>query len=190
MAVLLATWAMGIESPDMKVLSNVSIIVFGVMLASYGELKFHIIGFIFQITAVLCESIRLVMVQRLLGSKEFKMDPLVSLYYFAPVCAAMNFTAFMVFEQPAFSLEDLGRVGPVVLLANASIAFALNVSVVLLVKSPSSLSPTEYPANGAIDWQDIVPCSHLMRNLQRHPPRSLLRLNLVESYLWIAASWL
>ena len=30
------------------------------------------------------------MVQRILSSPEFKMDPLVSLYYFAPACAAIN----------------------------------------------------------------------------------------------------
>jgi len=40
---------------------------------------------VFQASAIVMESIRLVMVQKLLSSPEYKMDPLVSLYYFAPV---------------------------------------------------------------------------------------------------------
>lgn len=35
---------------------------------------------IVQVTGIVCEALRLVMVQRLLSSDEFKMDPLVSVY--------------------------------------------------------------------------------------------------------------
>ena len=134
MAVLLATWAMFIEEPNLKVLMNVSLIVFGVVLASYGELQFDTIGFLFQICGVIFEAIRLVMVQQLLSSTEYKMDPLVSLYHFAPVCAAINFIIFLYVEAPGFGVDDIYRVGPVVLISNAAIAFGLNVSVVFLVR--------------------------------------------------------
>jgi hypothetical protein len=77
---------MQIEPPNLKVLGNVSIIVMGIMIASYGEIAFVFIGFIFQACGIVFESVRLVMVQKLLSSSEYKMDPLVSLYYFAPVC--------------------------------------------------------------------------------------------------------
>jgi hypothetical protein len=76
---------MQLEQPNMKVLGNVSIIVVGIMIASYGEIAFVLIGVIYQACGILFESIRLVMVQKLLSSAEYKMDPLVSLYYFAPV---------------------------------------------------------------------------------------------------------
>ena len=79
------------------------------------------------------EALRLVMVQRLLSSAEFKMDPLVSLYYFAPACAVFNGIFTLVIELPRMRLQDVYGVGISVLVANAFVAFMLNVSVVLLV---------------------------------------------------------
>jgi hypothetical protein len=73
------------------------------------------------------------MVQRLLSSAEFKMDPLVSLYYFAPCCAVMNGLVTLVFEAPTLTMADINQVGVLTLVANAAVAFALNVSVVFLV---------------------------------------------------------
>ena len=119
----------------MKTLGNVSFIVVGVVIASFGEIKFHLLGFLFQIGGITFEAIRLVMVQRLLSSSEFKMDPLVSLYYFAPACAAMNGVVTLFFELPRMTLDDIYRVGVFILLANAIVAFLLNVSVVFLVSS-------------------------------------------------------
>lgn len=133
-AVLLTTWAMGLAPPSMKTLGNVSIIIFGIMIASVGEIKFVWFGVIIQIAGVLFEATRLAMVQGLLSGSEFKMDPLVSLYYFAPACATMNFLAFLVMELHKITMEDIYRVGLITLFTNAAVAFALNVAVVMLVR--------------------------------------------------------
>lgn len=132
-ATLLATWAFRIAPPNVKVLGNVTVIVLGVVIASFGEIKFVFSGFMFQVGGVVFEALRLVLVQRLLSSGDFKMDPLVSLYYFAPACAVTNglFTALV--ELPRLTMDDIYRLGPMVLLANAFVAFLLNVSGVLLV---------------------------------------------------------
>lgn len=92
---------------------------------------------------VMCEATRLAMVERLLSSAEFKMDPMVSLYYFAPVCALMNGTVGLLLEGPSFSFAAVQDAGLVTLLLNASVAFFLNLSVVFLV-SPSIL-PSKLP---------------------------------------------
>lgn len=76
---------MRIEQTNMKILANVCVIVFGVIIAAYGEIAFVFVGFMFQACGIIFESVRLLMVQKLLSSPENKMDPLVSLYYFAPV---------------------------------------------------------------------------------------------------------
>ena len=110
-----------------------SFIVIGVIVASFGEIQFNTVGFFYQVGGILFEAIRLVMVQRLLSSSEFKMDPLVSLYYFAPVCAVMNSVASLVVEVPYMTMNDIYKVGMFTLLANAVVAFLLNVSVVFLV---------------------------------------------------------
>lgn len=132
-AVLLATWSMGIAPPSMKTLGNVSFIVIGVVIASYGEIEFNLTGFAYQAGGITFEATRLVLVQRLLSSSEFKMDPLVSLYYFAPVCAVMNGVTALVIEVPKMSMRSIYDVGIFMLIANAMVAFLLNVSVVFLV---------------------------------------------------------
>jgi hypothetical protein len=73
------------------------------------------------------------MIQILLSGEGQNMDPLVSLYYYAPVCAVMNWIVAMVTEMGTFQLEDVWRCGVFVLLANAGVAFCLNVASVFLV---------------------------------------------------------
>lgn len=133
MAVLSLSWLFRLDKFDMRILLNVLVIVFGIMIASFGEIRFVFIGFVFQIGGIIFEAIKLVMVQRLLSGAEYKMDPLVSLYYFAPVCAVMNFCVALFFEVPRIGLSDFQHLGFGVLLANACLAFSLNVSVVFLV---------------------------------------------------------
>jgi hypothetical protein len=83
--VLLIEWVLKTSHFDVKVLLRVLIISIGVMIACYGEVNFVLIGFVFQCCGIVFEATRLVMVQKLLTSKSLKMDPLCSLYYFAPV---------------------------------------------------------------------------------------------------------
>ncbi|KAJ0337078.1 hypothetical protein KNSL1_013033 [Colletotrichum chrysophilum] len=138
-AVLLSGWALGVSQPNLKVFLNVSIIVVGVIIASMGEIKFVWIGVIYQIGGVIFEALRLTMVQRLLSSADFKMDPLVSVYYFAPVCAVMNLAVALVWEIPKVSMEQVYNVGLFTFFLNGLCAFLLNVSVVFLIGKTSSL---------------------------------------------------
>lgn len=136
-ATLLATWIFGLAPPDMRKLANVGAIFVGVVIASFGEIKFVMVGFLIQIAGIIFEAIRLVMVQRILSAPEFKMDPLVSLYYYAPACAVINGFFTLFFEVPKMSMSDIYGLGIMVLIANAAVAFALNVSVVFLVSVKS-----------------------------------------------------
>lgn len=138
-ATLVTTWVFGMAAPNMKVLLNVSVIVIGVAIASFGELKFEMFGFLVQIFGVIAEAIRLVMVQRLLSGAEFKMDPLVSVYYYAPACAVINGVITVFWEGSRLTMNDIYSVGIITLIANAFIAFCLNVSVVLLIGKTSAV---------------------------------------------------
>ncbi|KAM3413846.1 hypothetical protein BST61_g10523 [Cercospora zeina] len=141
-AVLIASWIFGVAPVNLKTLGNVSFIVIGVVIASYGEIQFNMTGFLYQVGGIVFEATRLVMVQRLLSSAEFKMDPLVSLYYFAPACAIMNGLTALFIEFPRMTLADVEKVGYLTLIINAMIAFLLNVSVVFLIGKTSSLVMT------------------------------------------------
>ncbi|EOA83585.1 hypothetical protein ACJQWK_00153 [Exserohilum turcicum] len=138
-AVLITTWVLGVSPVNFKTLGNVSFIVIGVVIASMGEIQFVMVGFLFQCAGIAFEAIRLVMVQRLLSGADFKMDPLVSLYYYAPACAVINGCILIFTELPAMTMADVDRVGLFTLFANASVAFLLNVSVVFLIGRTSSL---------------------------------------------------
>ncbi|KAJ5952509.1 uncharacterized protein N7479_010922 [Penicillium vulpinum] len=138
-ATLLATWAFGIAPTNLKTLGNVSLIVVGVVIASFGEIKFEMVGFLIQIAGIVFEALRLVMVQRLLSSAEFKMDPLVSLYYYAPACAITNGVVTLFAEAPRLTMGDIYGLGIGTLVANALVAFLLNASVVLLIGKTSAV---------------------------------------------------
>ena len=108
----------------------------GCALAAYGEVFFEPFGFTCQVLAVMFESSRLVMIQVLLHG--LKMDPLVSLYYYAPVCACIN-ACILPFTEGFEPFYAIMRVGPLILAANASIAFSLNVAAVFLIGASSGL---------------------------------------------------
>ena len=173
---------MGVQKPDIRVLLNVSVIVLGVIIASIGEIKFVLIGVLFQIGGIVFEAIRLVMVERLLSSAEYKMDPLVSLYYFAPICAVMNFCTALVFEIPRIQLAEIYFVGVWNLLGNACLAFALNVSVVFLASTqPNRIGIV---LTSFTDRTDIRSGNDPLRRVEGHSARRRLNRNLGHSHIW------
>jgi len=131
---------MGTEELSVKKFLNVAGIVVGVVIASFGEIEFVLIGFLYQLGGIIFEAIRINLVSSLLHGQE-KMDPLVSLYYFAPICALMNFTLALFWEIPQVTMEQVYAVGLWTLLANALVAFMLNVSVVFLVSTFPLITP-------------------------------------------------
>jgi len=135
-AILLISWTFRIQEPNKKLAVIVFMISIGVALASHGELKFNLVGFITQAAAVAFEASRLVMIQILLHG--MKMDPLVSLHYYAPVCAVINL-AVIPFTEGLAPFYELARLGPLILLSNACVAFLLNVAAVFLVGVGSGL---------------------------------------------------
>jgi len=141
-AVLLTSWAWGVEEPSLKRFLNILFIVAGVGLASFGEIDFSLAGFLFQVGGIVFEAMRLVMIQVLLSGDTQKMDPLVSLYYYAPVCAVMNVIIAIGSEANNFNPADLAKAGYGLLLLNAMVAFMLNVSSVFLIGKTSGLVMT------------------------------------------------
>ncbi|KAJ3023481.1 hypothetical protein HKX48_002908 [Thoreauomyces humboldtii] len=136
-AVLLCGWTLGTDKPNWGILAKVMVIVSGVVLASYGEFNFVIVGVAFQACGIVSEAVRLVLIQKLL--KAYKMDPLCSLYHVAPICALMNGIACLIVEAPRLNMDAFYHIGPFTLISNAAVAFALNCAVVSLIGKTSSL---------------------------------------------------
>ncbi|KAI9903215.1 hypothetical protein N3K66_002567 [Trichothecium roseum] len=138
-AVLISGWVLGVSKPNLRQFLNVSAIVVGVIIASIGEIHFVLVGVLYQIAGVVFEALRLTMVQRLLSSADFKMDPLVSVYYFAPVCAVLNGIVALIWEVPKVTMDEVYAVGLFTFFLNGMCAFMLNVSVVLLIGKTSAV---------------------------------------------------
>uniref|UniRef100_A0A098E1C1 Sugar phosphate transporter domain-containing protein n=1 Tax=Gibberella zeae (strain ATCC MYA-4620 / CBS 123657 / FGSC 9075 / NRRL 31084 / PH-1) TaxID=229533 RepID=A0A098E1C1_GIBZE len=139
---LIASWAWGVAQPDAKTFGNIMIIVVGVAIASFGEIEFSVWGFIFQMCGTIAEAVRVVMIQVMLSAEGLRMDPLVGLYYYAPVCTLMNLVVVLFSEGPRFKWEDAATAGYGMLFANAFLAFILNVISVVLIGKTSGLVMT------------------------------------------------
>ncbi|KAI5480059.1 DUF250 domain containing membrane protein [Pseudohyphozyma bogoriensis] len=136
-AVLSMSVLMGLDKFNQRTATVVVAISMGVALAAYGEIDFAFEGFLYQLFGIMFEATRLVAIQKLLQG--LRMDPLVSLYYYAPVCAGLNALLIPVYEGWEPFEVVLERVGAPFLLVNASTAFCLNIAVVFLIGCASSL---------------------------------------------------
>lgn len=74
----------GTDKLRCDVFSNMLVVSIGVVISSYGEIHFNIVGTAFQVTGIFAEALRLVLTQVLLQKKGLTLNPITSLYYIAP----------------------------------------------------------------------------------------------------------
>ncbi|RDA90596.1 hypothetical protein CP533_6929 [Ophiocordyceps camponoti-saundersi (nom. inval.)] len=141
-ATLLMSWAWGLADPSVNAFLNVVVIVVGAALSSIGDGSFSLYGFSTQITAIVFEAVRIVMIQYLLSDVGFHIEPLVGLYYYAPVCAVFTFLFALKFESSQLDFKAINSLGFSVLFLNAFVAFMVNVTSVLAIKKTSGLVMT------------------------------------------------
>jgi len=109
-------------------------------IAAYGEINFVVIGVVQQLSALVFEATRLMLVQLLMNSQGYTLNPIQSLYYVSPACLACLTLPFLVLEFPVMRSSDAWQLRPMVMLANASTAFCLNLAVFLLIGKTSALT--------------------------------------------------
>ena len=158
---------LGTEKPLLTTLANCLWIGLGLFVASYSEANFVLVGFLVQFFGVIAEAFRLQLVQMLLSSKGLKLNPITSLYYLSPLCFACLLLPFAIIELPRLQ-NRMQREGafpvPVwMLLANASTALGLNLSVYALIGQTSAL--TMNVAGVVKDWLIIIMSAYLFGNL-------------------------
>lgn len=109
-------------------------------IAAYGELNFVVIGVVQQLSALVFEATRLMLVQLLMNSQGYTLNPIQSLYYVSPACLLCLTVPFLVLEFPVMRSSDAWQLRPPVMLANAATAFCLNLAVFLLIGKTSALT--------------------------------------------------
>jgi hypothetical protein len=154
--------AFGMEKLTKVTTFNMLIIAVGVAIAAYGEIDFVMIGVIEQLSALVFEALRLMLVQVLITKQGYGMNPIQSLYYVSPACAACLALPFAFVELPEI-MNDFGLVIDYpMLVLNALTAFALNLAVFLLIGKTSAL--TMNIAGVIKDWMLIFASQHLFGN--------------------------
>jgi len=111
----------------------------GLMITSVGELKFEWYGFCMQCTALLSEGLRINLLEMLLKSSGFKLNPLSSVMVFAPVASSILLVIGLVTDPDAISMEVVQNIGELALFANALIAFLLNIAIYIAIQVASGL---------------------------------------------------
>ncbi|GIL81177.1 hypothetical protein Vretimale_12766 [Volvox reticuliferus] len=150
---------LGTERYTLLYALNMAVVAVGVATASYGELNFNLVGVVFQVGSIVTESFRLCLIQLLLQASGIKLNPVTTLYYVAPACFAFLCVPFAFLELPRImhtdtnSNEEVGFPVPWLLISAVS-AFALNMSVFLLIGRSSAL--TMNVAGVIKDWLLIL----------------------------------
>ncbi|KAL9107230.1 MAG: hypothetical protein Q9227_007854 [Pyrenula ochraceoflavens] len=138
-ATYIATCFFGLTNWRLTHLLTICGISFGVMISSMGEIRFSWLGFLVQGGGTVAEALRLALMQYLMSSEDSKMDPLTSLYFFAPVCTVINAIMGIALEYPIFDTSKFFDVGTLAFLGAAIIAFCLNIAQVFVVGRAGSV---------------------------------------------------
>ncbi|KAJ6301589.1 hypothetical protein OIU77_015821 [Salix suchowensis] len=153
-AVFVLGVAAGLEMMNCRMLFIMSVISFGVLVASYGEININWIGVVYQMGGVVGEALRLIFMEILVKRKGLKLNPVSVMYYVSPCSALCLFIPWIFLEKPRMEAHGTWNFQPVVLLLNSLCTFALNLSVFLVISHTSAL--TIRVAGVVKDWVVVL----------------------------------
>jgi drug/metabolite transporter (DMT)-like permease len=138
---MLFAFAFKLERPSARLIASVGLITLGVLAASYGEGNFSLVGVTAMVSSMLCEGLRLVMMQSLVSKRSFQ--PLEALMYLAPAASfwvlliAGSTEALQMHQEQ--HLNDLA-VHPGYVLASAVAGFGVNAAAMAVITLASALT--------------------------------------------------
>ncbi|KAF5198035.1 Solute carrier family 35 member c2 [Thalictrum thalictroides] len=122
----------GTDKLRCDVLSNMVLVSVGVVISSYGEIHFNVVGTLYQVTGIVAEALRLVLTQVLLQKKGLSLNPITSLYYIAPCSFVFLFVPWYLLEKPEMQVSQI-QFNFWIFFSNALSALALNFSIFLVI---------------------------------------------------------
>lgn len=138
--------AFGLEKFGFGNLAVMLSICGGIALASYGELRFSLLGVTMQLAAIVADALRIVFIQILVQSRGLKLNPISTMYYVSPASAVMLLVPWYCYEFEAvryfynFPETLIAYRAGSVLLFSAVLAFLLNMTIYTLVTKTSALT--------------------------------------------------
>eukprot|EP00878_Enallax_costatus_P028608 GHUV01030910.1.p1 GENE.GHUV01030910.1~~GHUV01030910.1.p1 ORF type:complete len:347 (+),score=66.53 GHUV01030910.1:45-1043(+) len=130
-----------LERPSFRLIAAVGLIAAGVTVASYGEGNFSCIGITAMLVSMICEGLRLVMMQSLVAKRSF--HPIEALFYLAP--AASFWMLLFVGSTEAIHIyqdQHLAHVAehPMYIAASAVAGFGVNAMAMAVISLASALT--------------------------------------------------
>jgi len=122
----------GTDKLRWDVFSNMLLVSVGVVVSSYGEIHFNVVGTVYQVTGIVAEALRLVLTQVLLQKKGLTLNPITSLYYIAPCSFMFLFVPWYFLEKPGMEVSQI-QFNFWIFFSNAICALALNFSIFLVI---------------------------------------------------------
>ncbi|TKY72963.1 sugar phosphate/phosphate translocator [Spatholobus suberectus] len=122
----------GTDKARCDVFLNMLLVSVGVVISSYGEIHFNIVGTVYQVTGIFAEALRLVLTQVLLQKKGLTLNPITSLYYIAPCSFMFLFVPWYLLEKPVMEVSQI-QFNFWIFFSNAICALALNFSIFLVI---------------------------------------------------------
>ncbi|CAA3015528.1 probable sugar phosphate phosphate translocator At3g14410 [Olea europaea subsp. europaea] len=153
-AVFILGVAAGLEMMSCRMLMIMSVISFGVLVASYGEVNISWVGVFYQMGGVVGEALRLIFMEILLKRKGLKLNPISVMYYVSPCSAICLLIPWIFLEKSKMDAQGTWNFKPLVLSLNSLCTFALNLSVFLVISHTSAL--TIRVAGVVKDWVVVL----------------------------------
>ncbi|CAL1409915.1 unnamed protein product [Linum trigynum] len=153
-AVFVLGVAAGLEVNSCRMFLIMSVISFGVLVASYGEININWIGVVYQMGGVVGEALRLIFMEIFVKRKGLKLNPISVMYYVSPCSAICLFIPWIFLERPRMVEQGTWEFQPVILMLNSLCTFALNLSVFLVISHTSAL--TIRVAGVVKDWVVVL----------------------------------
>ncbi|XAR49753.1 hypothetical protein NMG60_11033045 [Bertholletia excelsa] len=122
----------GTDKLRWDVFLNMVLVSVGVVISSYGEIHFNVVGTVYQVTGIFAEALRLVLTQVLLQKKGLTLNPITSLYYIAPCSFVFLFVPWYLLEKPGMEVSWI-QFNFWIFFSNAICALALNFSIFLVI---------------------------------------------------------
>ncbi|ESW26456.1 hypothetical protein PHAVU_003G121200 [Phaseolus vulgaris] len=122
----------GTDKARCDVFFNMLLVSVGVVISSYGEINFNVVGTVYQVTGIFAEALRLVLTQVLLQKKGLSLNPITSLYYIAPCSFVFLFVPWYLLEKPVMEVSQI-QFNFWIFFSNALCALALNFSIFLVI---------------------------------------------------------
>ncbi|XP_058097681.1 probable sugar phosphate/phosphate translocator At3g14410 [Magnolia sinica] len=153
-AVFILGVAAGLEVMSCRMLFIMSVISFGVLVASYGEINVNWVGVVYQMGGVVGEALRLIFMEIFVKKKGVRLNPISVMYYVSPCSALCLFIPWVFLEKPKMDAAGPWNFPPVILALNCLCTFALNLSVFLVISHTSAL--TIRVAGVVKDWVVVL----------------------------------